>query len=395
MMSQYINSKTAMKKLQFGTTKCIKLHIGKTCNETFCKDLFVDGWKIDIVEDTDTGISVQKESFAGPEKMKVKEEQVYLGDVISSDGKHFKNVKARKDKSLGTIDQIIQILDTVFFGKYHFEVAMILRSSLLLSSLLLNSEAWVNLSDQDIRSLEQTDEILLSKILDSAANTSNAFKYIELGIYPIRFEIMKRKIIFLHYLLQQEKSSMVYKVLQATQNNPVKNDFVQTCTKYLKQLDIDMSFDQLEKMSEWKLKRLVRTKTAQAGFNYLKEKISGQNIAHITYDELSLQEYLLDGNINTKMSQLIFKARSMTLDIKMQKKWKYSDTTCIGCGLNDETGQELLSCDGYVDGKDERQKIPLLYSIFYFGRPSEMFQLAKGLNKKLKWRDKRIEEMPG
>ena len=89
---------------------------------------------------------------------------------------------------------------------------------------------------------------------------------------------MKRKIIFLHYLLQQEKSSMVYKVLQATQNNPVKNDFVQTCTKYLKQLDIDMSFDLLEKMSEWKLKRLVRTKTAQTGFKYLKEKISGQTL---------------------------------------------------------------------------------------------------------------------
>ena len=121
----------------------------------------------------------------------------------------------------------------------------------------------------------------------------------------------------------------------------MKNDFVQTCTKYLKQLDIDMSFDQLEKMSEWKLKRLVRTKTAQAGFKYLKEKISGQNIAHIRYDKLCMQEYLLDGNVNTKMSQLIFKARSMTLDIKMQKKLKYSDTTCVGYGLNDEMGQEI------------------------------------------------------
>ena len=79
-----------------------------------------------------------------------------------------------------------------------------------------------------------------------------AFKYIKLGIYPIHFEIMKRKIIFLHYLLQQEKSSMVFKVLQATQNNPVKNDFVQTFTKYLKQLEIDMWFEQLANMSAWK-----------------------------------------------------------------------------------------------------------------------------------------------
>ena len=88
------------------------------------------------------------------------------------------NVEARKKKGLGTINQIMDILQSVFFGKYYFEVAMVLRSSLLLSSLLLNSEAWVNLSDKDVRALEQTDEILLSKILGCDANTSNMFKYL-------------------------------------------------------------------------------------------------------------------------------------------------------------------------------------------------------------------------
>jgi hypothetical protein len=96
---------------------------------------------------------------------------------------------------------IMQILQSLYFGKYYFEVAMVLRSSLLLSSLLLNSEAWTNLSESNIRALEQTDEMLLSKILESEANTSNVFKYLELGIYPVRFEIIKRKIIFLQYIL--------------------------------------------------------------------------------------------------------------------------------------------------------------------------------------------------
>jgi hypothetical protein len=65
-----------------------------------------------------------------------------------------KNVQVRKNKGLGVITQITQItqiLNSVLFWKYFFEVAMVLRSSLLLSSLLLNSEAWVNLSDKDIR----------------------------------------------------------------------------------------------------------------------------------------------------------------------------------------------------------------------------------------------------
>ena len=136
------------------------------------------------------------------------------------------------------MDQIMQILETVFFGKYHFEVAMVLRSSLFLSSILLNSEAWVNLTDQNIRKLEHSDEMLLSKILDSGANTSNAFKYLELGIYPLRFEIMNWKILYLQYILKQNKTSMIYQVLKATLDNTIRNDFVQTCVKYLYDLKI-------------------------------------------------------------------------------------------------------------------------------------------------------------
>ena len=88
-----------------------------------------------------------------------------------------------------------------------------------------------------MRILEQSDEILLEKILDCDANTSNAMKYLELGILPIRFEIMRRKLAFLQYILKQEKNSMIFQVLKATCENTVKNDFVQTCKKYLKTME--------------------------------------------------------------------------------------------------------------------------------------------------------------
>jgi hypothetical protein len=67
LMNQFINTKTAMKRLQFGTAKCVKLHVGKSCNSTLCKDLYVDGWKVETVEDTSTGKLNQEERFVGPE----------------------------------------------------------------------------------------------------------------------------------------------------------------------------------------------------------------------------------------------------------------------------------------------------------------------------------------
>jgi hypothetical protein len=392
-MNEFINTKTATKRLQFGTSKCVKMHVGKTCNPTLCRDLFVDGWNVEAEENTETGQYFQKETFCGQVQMKQKQEQVYLGDVISVDGKHDKNVEARKNKSQGIIKQIMQILQSVCYGKYYFEVAMVLRSSLLLSSLLLNSEAWVNLSDKNIRSLEQTDEILLAKILDSEANTSNVFKYLELGVYPVRYEIMKRKILFLHYLLQQDKHSMIYKVLESTRQNPLNNDFVKTCNKYLQQLDIHLTFEQLGCLSAWNVKKLVKEKTAAAAFKYLMEiKNKQTKISHIKYDDLEIQEYLVDGNRNTEISKFIFKARSMTLNIKTQKSWKYSDSICVGCGVNEETGDEVISCSGFTDNKEKEENIPIKsYQLFFDGKVTEMSEVAKVMMRKLKVRDKLLD----
>ena len=390
LMNKYINTKTAMKKLQFGTSKCMKLHVGKTCNKNLCEDLYVGGWKLDTVKDMSTGGCTQLEYFGGMEKMGVTDEQMYLGDIISSDGKPSKNVQARKNKSLGIINQIMDIMKSVFFGKYYFEVALVLRSSLLLSSILLNSEAWINLSDKDIRVLEKADEMLLSRILESDSNTSNTFKYLELGIYPLRFELMKRTVMFLQYILKQEKSSMIYQVFIATWENPIKNDFVKSCEKYLSVLDIKLSFKEIELMSKWSLKKIVKSKVEAAGLKYLLDEKSKQSkISHIKYEKLEIQGYLVGGNCSINISKLIFKARSKTLDIKAQQKWKYEDKLCIGCSIKDETGEEILLCRNLSNTNNENEQMN--YDWFYENSINDMVKVAKNLSERLKNRQKIID----
>ena len=163
----------------------------------------------------------------------------------------------------------MDILKTTFFGKYYFEVAMVLRSSLFLSSILLNSEAWINLSNKNVRVLEQVDEMLLNQILKCPQNTSNAMKYLELGIYPIRFEIMKRKLLFLQYILKLEQSSMLYQILKVTQEKSIKNDFVKVCEDYLEKMKINLTFADIENMSKRKFKKLIKEKVKKLAFEYL------------------------------------------------------------------------------------------------------------------------------
>ena len=45
LLNEYINFKTGTKKLQFGTSKCIKMHIGKENSDILCTDVHVGEWK--------------------------------------------------------------------------------------------------------------------------------------------------------------------------------------------------------------------------------------------------------------------------------------------------------------------------------------------------------------
>ena len=138
---------------------------------------------------------------------------------------------------------------------------------------------------------------------------------------------------------------MIYEVFQTTCDSPTKNNFVKTCEAYLNKLEIKQTFSEIEKMSKWEFKKLVKENTHIAAFKYLvREKNKQTKIMHIQYQDLEMQSYLMDGNKDVKTAKFIFKARVQSLDIKCQKKCKYSDNICIGCNIREETGEEILNC---------------------------------------------------
>ena len=89
---------TNSKKLQFGAKKCKKLHVGHVHEEFKCQDLSVEKWtEVEVTNDV-TGESEIKDIWDGEENIEETTEEKYLGDIISTDGKNIKNIKARIPK---------------------------------------------------------------------------------------------------------------------------------------------------------------------------------------------------------------------------------------------------------------------------------------------------------
>ena len=163
--NSFINTKTNVKKLQFGVKKCHQIHIGG--KEHITPDLFIDNWEIKKVCESKSGVNNLKDECSGEVMVARADHDTYLGDIISKDGKNIKNIMARKAKGHGIVKQILNMLADICFGHYEIEVAFFLRNSLLINGVLTNCEVWYGLTIEDIKHLEQIDEILIRKILET------------------------------------------------------------------------------------------------------------------------------------------------------------------------------------------------------------------------------------
>ena len=211
------------------------MHIGKQLEDFKRHPIFVGNWKEEDSNDI-TGEHVVNDIFLGKVEMEDTEEEKYLGDIISKDGRNLKNIKARVNKGKGIVKRILDILDSMPFGKLYFQVAILLRNSLLVSSMLCNSETWFNLNKAELELLESVDLMLMRNLLRTTKSTQKEMFYLELGIIPLREIIKQRRLNFLHYILAQDEDSIMFKVFEKQYQERQNKDRVSSILMDLREL---------------------------------------------------------------------------------------------------------------------------------------------------------------
>ena len=281
-----------MKKLKFhtpdkeGKSKCHKIHVGR--DSKFCPQLKVHGTTMETVQG-----------------------DTYLGDVVSGDGKNTKNVQKRISKGLGIISSIMNLLDKICFGIFYFEMAILLRESMFLNGILTNCEIWHNVQKKEIEDLEELDRSLLHKILKVPFTTPNESLYLELGIIPIGSVIKARRIMYLYYLLNLEKTEMLYKFFIIQWGNPTRGDWSELVKEDLTDFKVGTNLDNIRMQRNHSLKKLVKERAKDHVFETLiTKKDDNSKMDNLKYTELKQQEYTKSPNLRLEENLNIFKFRT-------------------------------------------------------------------------------------
>ena len=306
-----LNFKSAEKGLQFGVPKCNTMLIKKRSQAAINNKLTVDHW---TEVSSDNGFINDK--YIGEVAIKEVNEYKYLGFIISNDGNNMTNIKALKNKSNGVIANILDKLDALKLKQYYFECAIIFFNVILRGSILYASECYYNLTEYQLRALERIEESFLRKILKTTKGCPIVQLYLELGLWPARFEILKRRILFLKGILEQDQSYRVYKFFSLQLSDPTKDDWVSTTLNDLKYLEIDKSLNEIKTMTKAELKQLLTEKVKEQALKYLVQK-QGFKGKEIEYSRLEIAEYFLPiyRNIDIEDRRTMFSIRNNMLDI--------------------------------------------------------------------------------
>ena len=103
-MNTMINTHASMIGLQFGSEKCVKIHVGKNHNTDICGQGKVDTW-IDEIFKTEEGNEKVKDKYMGQVNMKTVQDKKYIGQIVSEDSKNDKNIK---DKVINLLEMLIK-----------------------------------------------------------------------------------------------------------------------------------------------------------------------------------------------------------------------------------------------------------------------------------------------
>ena len=383
-LNAFINAKANSKKFQFGKDKCHRLHFG--CKTSSCPDLFIDTWKIEEKEEYDTNRKTFVDVIDNEHKIEPSDEEKYLGDILTTDGKNTRNIAARRARGICNVDKIFTYLNDVFLGPYYFEAALLYRSSLLLNSILVNSESWYNVTESDIQQLESVDNIFHRRVLETPRSTPISIMHLELGTLPIRFIIKKRRVLFLHYILKQNKDDLIFKFFEAQSHCPQRGDWILQVRKDLSDINLHLSFDSIKSLSESAFKLKVTEAIKNAAYNWLLSKIKEKG-NDIIYTTLQLQKYFLSANMNIKQRNLLFALRAHMVPVKCNFRRSYEDLTCPVCkDTNEQDSQShLLQCKILLMGENILVKNRVIYKDLYSSdavKQSAIVKLFEDLLKK-------------
>ena len=112
---------------------------------------------------------------------------------------------------------------------------------------LTNSEVWYLVKEKHLEILESIDQMLLRKVLKAHSKTAIEALFLETGRIPLRFIIVKRKLMYLWTILNRPDEGLIKKVYKVQKVSKTPGDWAISIQEEAKKYHINITDEEIEK----------------------------------------------------------------------------------------------------------------------------------------------------
>ncbi|CAL4128873.1 unnamed protein product, partial [Meganyctiphanes norvegica] len=232
--------------------------------------------------------------------------------------------KARKLANI-TYSIISRSCNKILIGKTFWKCVVV-------PSLLHGIEV-INYTDTDINKLQIIENSVYRKILGARPNSAKEALRSEIGSSLMSTRIMQSKLFFIKSIIEGD-NLLIKEVLRNIRQNPLNRWNIQI-NEYLNELEI--TYSELINMSKIEIKKLIRKNDTKKWKRAIKLQKT------LVYYE-KYKKDINDENIyrNDHSSVLLFQARTNSLPLADEEKYKERSTTCVMCKSEEENIKHFL-----------------------------------------------------
>ena len=277
------------------------------------------------------------------DEIAITEKIKYLGLIIDNKKDIFKSqkniMKEKADKYEPTTYSTIKTsCNKVLIGKNYWK-------GIIIPTILYGAGLY-NVTKKEISNLQTKENDCYRTILGAKRGTATSALRGEIGSSLMETRFIESRLMLVKSIIEG-KNELLKEVLKRIRKDK-KNIWNKRLEEYLK--IIDLKYEDIISMSQKDIKQKIKKRDNELWEKDLTEKASLNR--YRKYKTKIKQEDIYN---NKYESVLLFKARTGTLELNIEKRHKGEDTTCDLCKTGDETDIHfILECNKLNDKRDKK-----------------------------------------
>ena len=290
-------------------------------------------------------------------KGEVKKTEIYkyLGDYITEEGNKLTCIEKRTEKTNFMMRNVMSWGAERVTGKMAMQVRFLLLETIVIPSLLYNTETWGALSVNEITLLERKQKQMLATILGQRGSTSYWGMIIESGTWPIEQRIDYKRLMYMHNLVHSDERREARKILMEMIPKQIQGSWteeIRLCgEKY--NIEVDIRTIENKKKSAWKreIKMSINKFLELKARDMCRESTK---LRFCTRNNFERKKYL--DSLSPSEIEWLIKVKLNMLPLKANYKNKFQgDVDCPLCGEEEDTTEHIFVCKTVRNVQESRE----------------------------------------